>query len=326
MDKSGEPRSARPAPLLESGALLPQTVDTVDKCAGCPVRDKFPKTVFVPPLLIAGSTRLAIAEAPGATEVEQSTPLVGSSGSWLRGKVDEHGRRSGGLYKAAGVDQSTVSLCNVINCGIAADHKNVYPADSDARSYISKEDAEKAQEHCINAHVLPTLRSRTWRRLDVLGDKALSALCQVEGGITRWRGSPLPVPALGDAPLAVPTLHPSYISRDQSMLPAVISDLAKTLNLAPEHYNIQPTLEDVKAFTATEFSFDIECTRDTGKITMVGLSEKPFHAMCVPFSGVYIPELKRIFENAKVLYTQNGIAFDIPRLFPQLGLEWRPEC
>jgi uracil-DNA glycosylase len=304
---------------------LPKTVSETPGCENCPVRNLFPNTVFVPPLLIEGSTRLACAECPGSTEVEQGTPLVGASGSWLRGKVDEHGRRSGGLYKAAGVDQSTVSLCNVINCGIAADHHNIYPTDTEARSYIAKEDAEKAQEHCLNAHVLPTLRSRTWSRIDILGSKALHALCKVEGGIERWRGSPLPVPALGDTALAVPTYHPSYIARDQSVLPAVISDLAKTTDLAPEYYNIQPTIEDVRAFTATTFSFDIECVRETGKITMVGLSDRPFYAMCVPFAGAYKAELKRIFENAEVLYTQNGIQFDIPRLFPELGLEWRPE-
>lgn len=260
-------------------------------------------------------------EAPGEREAELCEPFVGTSGSWLFGKEGDNGKRSGGLYRAAGVDTSTVSKCNVLGCRPPG---NVFPTDPDARTYISKPEAEEALKQCWTNHVEPVLKGRSWTRIDCFGDKSLTALTG-HSGIMRWRGSPLAVPACGPEPLTVPTLHPSYISRDQSMLPAVVSDLKKSLALAPEYYNIQPTLEDVKAFTATEFSFDIECVRETGKITMVGLSDRPFYAMCVPFSGAYKAELKRIFENATILYTQNGIAFDIPRLFPELGLEWRPE-
>jgi uracil-DNA glycosylase family 4 len=309
-------------PIRPTGRwILPKTVSETPGCENCPMQKLFPTNNFVPALLIKGSTRLCVGEAPGELEAEQGEPFVGTSGGWLFGKADEHGKRSGGLYKAAGVDTATVSKCNVLGCRPL---NNKFPTDPDARAYISKEEAEASLEQCWNNHVRPVLTGRSWTRIDCFGDKALTALTG-QTGIMRWRGSPLAVPACGPEPLTVPTLHPSYIARDQSMLPAVVSDLKKTLDLAPEHYNIQPTIEDVRAFTATTFSFDIECVRETGKITMVGLSDKPFHAMCVPFSGIYIPELKRIFENAKVLYTQNGIQFDIPRLFPELGLEWRPE-
>lgn len=280
----------------------------------------FPTNNFVAPFLVKGS-RICVAEAPGELEAERGEPLVGTSGSWLFGREIEEGKRSGGLYRAAGVDTAEVSKCNVINC---RPPQNVFPTDADARSYISKEEAEQSVQHCLNAHTLPALRSRDWKRIDILGDKSLRALCQVEGGILRWRGSPLPVPALGDTPLAVPTLHPAFLARSQELMPAVVRDLQKTLDIPEEHYNTIPTVEDVRAFTSTEFSFDIETIIGTDEITMVGLSDRPTFAMCVPCKGVYIPELRRIFENAKVLYCQNGIAFDIPRLFPVLGLEWKP--
>jgi len=172
--------------------------------------------------------------------------------------------------------------------------------------------------------VEPVLHSRDWARVDVLGAKPLEALCGVQGGILRWRGSPLPILQLGPTPRTVPTLHPAFIARSQELLPAVVVDLKKTLNLAPENYDTHPNLDDVRAFTATDFAFDIECVRATGEITMVGLCAAPTLAICVPAKGAFLDELKRIFENAKVIVGHNAIQFDIPRLFNLLELTWRP--
>ena len=77
-------------------------------------------------------------------------------------------------------------------------------------------------------------------------------------------------------------LHPSYILRDQSMIPVFIADLKKSLLEPPEHYNIYPSLQDVQNFTATTFAFDIETSRATGEIICVGLSDQVYHAMVVP--------------------------------------------
>lgn len=292
-------------------------------CNGCPVQAQFPDTEFVPPLLIKDSVRIAVAECPGQTEVELGSPLVGASGSWLRGREVEPGKRSGGLYAAAGVDQRTVSLANIINCGISAAHKNVYPTDGD---YLSKEDAYAAQRHCIKAHVEPVLASRDWIRLDILGDKALKALTGKEGGILRWRGSPLTVEVAGKRIPTVPTLHPSYLARTQELIPAVVNDLRKSTAIAPEHYNLTPSLEEVRAFTAKRFVFDIETIVADNTITMVGLCAAPFTAMVVPFEGPYKDELRRIFENAEELIGQNILSFDVPILFPALGLSTRPKA
>lgn len=147
-----------------------------------------PDATFVAPLLVPGN-RLCVAEAPGKDEAEQGEPLVGASGSWLRGR-EVDGKRSGGLYRAAGIEESTVSRCNVLQC---RPPNNVYPTDPDARSYISLEDAKLAQAHCLRNHVKPVLESREWKRVDLLGEKALRALTGKEGGILRWRGSPLEI-------------------------------------------------------------------------------------------------------------------------------------
>jgi DNA polymerase I-like protein with 3'-5' exonuclease and polymerase domains/uracil-DNA glycosylase len=288
-------------------------VKDIEACSGCSVRSKFPDTVFVPPKLVPGD-RIACAEAPGRTEVELGAPLMGASGNWLRGREDENGHRTGGLYKAAGVDQATVSLCNVINCGIAADHKNVFPTDPEARTYITKDEALDAVKQCLNNHVLPALRLRAWKRIDILGAKPLEFLCGKSDGIFRWRGSPQAIPALGEEPIAVPTLHPAFIARNQELLPAVVADLKKSLNAAPENYNTHPTLDDVRGFVAPQFAFDIETIRATGEITMVGLCHSSTQAMAVPAKGPFLDELRRIFNAATAVVGHNCIQFDLPRL------------
>jgi len=274
------------------------------------MRELFPENTFVAPLIVPGN-RICIAEAPGAVEAERGEPLVGPSGSWLRGREGENGKRSGGLYRAAGVDESTVSRCNIIQCRPL---NNNFPTSPDARSYISREDADASVRHCLNAHVIPIIRSRDWKRIDILGNEALHWLCERDG-IGRWRGSPLPVPAVSpEKLLAVPTLHPAFLARTQEMLPAVVADLKKSLFVAPEYYDTHPSLDTVRNFSATEFTFDIECVRATGEITMVGLSEAPTRAICVPAKGAYLTELKRIFKHATTVIGHNCIQFDLPRL------------
>ena len=272
----------------------------------------FPKATFVQPLMAPG-TRLAIAEAPGEIESLLGSPLVGPSGSWLFGRADEAtGRVVGGLYKRAGIDGLQVSRLNCIQC---RPPDNVFPTDPDAKSYISKEDANAVVRHCYDSHVRPILRGRPWSRIDLFGDKALRIVAGIEGGIMRWRGSPLPIPDLGSDPICVPTVHPAALARDQTLIPAVVSDLKKSLNVPPEYYITQPTIEQVRAFTATTFVADIETDMSTGEITMVGLCDQPYHAIVVPPKGAYKEELKRILRNCEYFIGQNSLQFDSPVLF-----------
>jgi uracil-DNA glycosylase family 4 len=294
---------------------LPLKISEHPKCANCPMSGLFPDNNFVAPLLVPGKI-LLVGEAPGREEDEQGIPFVGASGSWLRGREIEPGKRSGGLLAAAGLRDSECSRVNTMQCRPL---ENVYPTDAGARSYISAADAEVATKQCFEQHLKPVLLDRSWERIVPLGDKALHAVCDVPSGagngIMRWRGSPLPVPVIdAKRPLAVPTLHPSYLARSQELLPAVVNDLKKSFDVLPEYYNIKPFLEEVQAFIAKRFAFDIETLRSEDRITMVSLCAERFKAIVVPFEGVFIEELKRIFQNAEILISQNGLAFDVPHL------------
>lgn len=281
-------------------------VKDVKACENCPMRRLFPENNFVPPIL-GPSLRLTIAEAPGETESIEGKPLVGGSG-----KIFDN------LCRKAAIPRDQLTIINTINC---RPPNNIYPTDGAARKYCSESEGDQIVEHCYRAHVKPLLDSRPWERIDALGDKALRVLTGKTDGIMKWRGSPLPLTGT-DKPVVVPTLHPAYLMRDQAMIPLAISDLKKGTTVPPEWYNTKPTMQDVIDFRYTTFALDIETNRFTQQIICVGLSGQPFHAICVPFQGKYIDEIRRIMLNAKEVITHNGCAFDIPILCEALGMVW----
>lgn len=261
---------------------------------------------FVPPVLVEGGTRLVVGEAPGATEAETGIPFTGGAGGWFDG-----------FLRNANIPRSTLSIVNTLCC---RPPENFYPTSLDARKYFTKEEGQQVVAHCWKAHVLPVLHNRDWKRVDLLGDKALQA-CAGKTGITNWRGSAVVVPEVHPSDLrGMPTIHPAAIARSQNLLPAVISDLKKSLAVPPENYVTNPSLQQVREFRATRFAFDIETRFDivtrawTKGITMVGLSSEKYHAILVPFTGLYVEELKRIFRDATEVIGQNCLQFDIPVL------------
>src|ERR1700722_16207724 len=276
------------------------------------MQQKPPDTNFVPPLVRVGGKRPVIAEAPGSTESERLEPLCGGAGSWLRGKVNESGKRTGGIIGEAGLNDEDISYANVINC---RPPNNLFPTDVGPDGYISKAEAQVAGEHCRSGHLWPMLRSRKWERLDLLGDKPLRFLGRKGEGIKKWRGSPLRIEGLNDnKPIAIPTYHPAYVARDQSVLPIVVHDLQKGLVCPPEYYSPTPTVEEVRAFNFKKFAFDIETEGFSRRVKMVGLCARPYFALAVPFRGEYLVELRRIFREASEIIGHNSTQFDLPIL------------
>lgn len=266
------------------------------------MRHRFPDNPFVPPKFGTG-LRLVVAEAPGELEAMEGEPLVGGSG-----------KRFDALCRAAGISRDSLTIINTLACRPPL---NVYPTDSAASSYISASEAEAAVSQCYRNHVLPVLHSRPWQRVDLLGDKALRTMSKSapRDGIMNNRGFAVPVTDLPNSGLVgLPTLHPAYISRDQIWSKVLISDLSKSLQVAPEKYNAFPSLEDLQKFTATTFAFDIENDPKTLEISMVGLSSKEYTAICAPFRGAYIQELRRIFSSATTVIGQNSLQHDEPIL------------
>jgi uracil-DNA glycosylase family 4 len=271
----------------------------VDACKGCPLRNKFPDQIFVAPR-VGSNLRLEIGEAPSSTEADEGSPFAGSSGGWLRN-----------IYAKAGLREQDNSALNVIQCQPPG---NVFPTDPKGKEFLDDKEAHRAIEHCRVHHLEPFMATRPWVRIDTFGDKPLRHVLGKASGIGNWRGSILPVPALGNRKIAIPTFHPSYIAKDQAMFPVAINDILKTLDIDPEQYNIYPSIADVRAFRHKKFAFDIETAGWTKEIRMVGLCAEDFTAIVVPFIGEYVDELKRIFIEADEVVGQNIVQFDLPVL------------
>lgn len=248
-----------------------------------------------------------VGSMPSQEDARQGAPLSDGSGKWFDA-----------MCHKAGVDKNALHIINTINCV-----HEFYPN-------RNTHDGHGAIDHCFNVHVLPLLNSHPWDRIDLLGEEALYLLAG-RTSVTKWRGSPLVLPVLGHAkPVGLPTLHPSEIAKNQELMPVVVNDLRKTLVIPEEHYNLYPSLDDVKKFNHKKFAFDLETSYGknpaTGKydIKIVGLCAKGTEAIVVPWAGAYIPELMRIFCNAEELIGQNSIQFDYP-ILESYGILFRPD-
>lgn len=262
-----------------------------DFCKKCPINHC---TVGYAPLKLRPGNTLVVGEANGKEEVKTGEGFSGGAGMWLKN-----------LFKTSGQSWNNISTLNVIGC---QPPDNVWPGDQDWR-HTTHEAAVAAVEYCKEHHMWPGIRQANRSRIIACGAKALEALTG-KVGINRWRGSALPLIG-GSKPQVMPTIHPAALMRQAKLLAVVAGDLKKPLALPPENYNLAPTLEDVRLFDATTFAFDLEWDA-LGNPTHCGLSDKFYWAMVVPFKQPYLQELRRIFENAKVLIGHNIIHADLP--------------
>lgn len=273
------------------------TVSETPGCQGCPLRDQYPLNRFIAPVQGNGS-RCAVGEYPQIADRESGKPWTGGDGRWLEV-----------MYRNVGIKKENVSLLNVIQC--------CHEKKDEEENPFTKEKGHipaKAIEHCVQNHVIPFLKEGQFKRVDLFGEQPLKYLTD-RSSIDTWRGSPLPIPVLGDELRTVPTFHPQRLQEEQSMVPVAVEDLRKTLTREAEQYNIYPSLGAVQAFTATSFAFDIESNRwNNREIYMVGLSARSGECIVVPFQEPYISELKRIFRDAKEVIGQNLVQFDLPLL------------
>lgn len=265
-----------------------------DKCRNCPLFN-VTSNAFVP-IVDVGTTELIVGEAPGEEEELRGLPFIGGAGRWLDG-----------MLRAA--KQSRAQFC-VANTMLCRPPNNLYP--TDPGSPIAPDVAAAGVEYCWNTWVRPFIDSRRWTRIIALGNKALRALTGREG-IELWRGSPLPLAWRPDRPVVIPTYHPAYLMRQPEQTSVAVHDLRKQPTIPPEDYQLFATPDELAAFDAKAFAFDLEWDIN-GNISICGLSDRMYRAIVVPWDAAYIPHLRRIFEGAEELIGHNIITADLPHL------------
>jgi uracil-DNA glycosylase family 4 len=205
-----------------------KTVSQIQGCEGCPMRRLNPNNNFVGPQLPNPAhdlNRLVIAEAPGRQESIEGQPLVGGAGQVFNSLLEKAGIRRDGL--------------TIINCLNCRPPDNVFPTDRKARTYISKEDAQIAVDHCIKHHVDPVIRERDWDRVDLLGGKSLRFVAKKRGGISEWHGHPVDIERAGLSSVrGMPIYHPAYLKQwGQSKKLVTVNDLRSGLGQSPRLAN-----------------------------------------------------------------------------------------
>jgi uracil-DNA glycosylase family 4 len=249
---------------------------------------------------------MMIGEAPGEEEAKSGKCFSGGSGSWLRN-----------MARIAGHNWDEVTLTNTILCQPPA---NIYPTDPKC-TYLSREGARTAVEHCARVHLWPNIQAAGKEKIFAIGNQSLRALTG-KSGISTWRGSALPLLG-GTTSKVIPTIHPAALMRQAKLTSVVIKDLRKGLTLPPEHYNLAPSIEDVARFQSTTFAFDLEWDKDS-KVTICGLADRFYQSIVVPWREPFLTELRRIFENAQALIGHNIIGADLEYI-ERMGWVLRPD-
>ena len=280
---------------------MPQPVSVIEGCAGCPLRDKYPMSPFVPPKAGSGGL-LTIGEKPGADEGRLGEPFIGASGQMLDAWM-----------ASAGVSRNAQTIANVVSC---YQEGNLFPTDADkqGKRLLPLADAHVAVAHCIEHHLKPLLLSQPWQKIYLIGAKALYYLTG-KTSLYDWGGTPLPVPMIDpERRLAVATIHPAALMRDASMKPLVYCDLSRPLEVPQETYEIYPEASALAKFTGKPFALDIETDVPPTKIHIFSISNVANTATVMRWGPTERDAVATLLRDAKVIYGQNHIQFDLPHL------------
>lgn len=188
-------------PCSENSSNLDSLRLIAESCQQCRLCEGRTKVVFgvgnIKPRLVF------VGEGPGRDEDLQGEPFVGKAGQFLTAAIE----------KGMKLKRSDVYICNVVKCR-PPENRTPLPDEVSACSPYLYQQLELLKPEVIVA----------------LGAPAQSALCGVEGGITKLRGKWLKwkhIPVM-------PTFHPAYILRN----PAAKKDFWEDLKQVMEFLKI----------------------------------------------------------------------------------------
>jgi uracil-DNA glycosylase family 4 len=263
---------------------------------------------------------LLLGEAGGREEAREGRPFVGASGFQL----DR-------LLRRLGVSRSLFHIDNVVRCQPPNNWLEGAPWEEEAVEYYRAE---------VAANIL---RIKP-KAIVPLGGMALKWLLGLKGiADTRApkRGYVYDLDIGGHQTFVVPTYHPAYILRGEQRLTQVACfDISKALRICKEGYKeppytyvTQPSVLDLADFVdhaddamwcaadietnwspnMGEEDYEISQTVDKDEIESISFAYANHHAITVPWTNQFIPEISRLLRRAKGIVFWNS-NFDLPRL------------
>lgn len=274
---------------------------------------------------------MIVGEAPGENEAKYRQPFIGNSGQELSSMLHE-----------AGIIRSSCFICNVVSERPPGnDIKLWFHGATEGKALgISPLYGRYPNDRVSKGldQLAAAIRAINPRLIIALGDVALWALTGKEG-ITKWRGSVLPLKIL-DSPRAkvIPTFHPAAILRMWAWRWIAMQDLRRCVREAGFDgvrdpgwsFAVRPSFSDAMAFlhdmeaSPRRITEDIE-TRG-GQISCVGIATSRKEAFCIPFlnperpDGNYWPweeelalrrQLRRVNVHPGIDITFQNAAYDL---------------
>lgn len=214
---------------------------------------------------------LLVGEAPGDDEEQKKEPFVGVSGQLLRNTIFNLGYNPEHCRYA--------NLCN-------------YKPFNNKFHYLYNSPELAAGQRMLTSYI----ENHKPNIIVPLGNEALHFLTgkgKDKYGINTWRGSIIPC-VIKPSIKCIPTLHPSFVSRNQENIPAFSFDISRIIadSKYPEfkyterQYIINPTgLKLVQWIellcNSRKLGVDIESSKKDKKIICVGFAPNPYLAVTI---------------------------------------------
>lgn len=189
--------SEKPVIKSEKELLMDQVIKDISTCIKCGLSKG--RTNVVPGEGNLYAELMFVGEGPGADEDEQGRPFVGKAGQLLTKMIE-----------AMGYKREDVYIANIVKC---RPPNNRAPFDEEAFTCINY---LKEQIKIVNPKVIVCLGSTATKYL-LSTDKKISL---IRGEFQEYEGIKV-----------MPTFHPSYLLRNQSMKKPAWEDLKKVMSL-----------------------------------------------------------------------------------------------
>lgn len=227
--------------------------------------------IFVPNEYNTGAKILAIGESPGDTEESDRKPFVGESGQRLISTFSRYG-----------VFRENVSLANL---------SSFRPQGNKFELLLNSPQLKQGTEE-----ILQHIEENDYNVIVPLGAQALRVLTGYHS-IMAYRGSILSYRTKSGKEIKViPTLHPSAVVRDKSLIPIFDGDIARIvsdskfrdLRLPQRHFVIDPRGTELRECVdllanSPLISSDIESVKNSTHILCVGFAPSTDLAICIVY-------------------------------------------
>lgn len=275
---------------------------------------------------------IIVGEQPGKMEVIKGQPFIGPAGMEL--DADLH---------SAGIARSDCYLTNVIK---DIDRPLGYYIEQTKKGMIIHPEGQEYINSLANE-----LAQCSAKVIIALGNIAMFALCDREGGITKWRGSVLDATLLSYKKV-IPSVHPATIIPPKNQYKnkrLLIWDLKKAKQVVEEGWNpikrtiiIRPTFTQCMQFLTAcreygllgnPISYDIEVDIGNGEMTCISFAYSAQDVISIPCiyeQGDYftIPQeseilkmIAEILENEEIPICGQNLSFDCHYMLRKYGIK-----